>query len=220
MTVGNIILLLAGALVALGVGQRVLDRMRLTDRQAMLIVAAMLLGGLVPDIRISENFSLNLGGALLPLALCVWLLIKADTAREVWRALVASALTGVAVYWMGRLLPADPERMWIDPTYLYGLAAGFLAWLLGRSRRGAFVAGILGMAGSDIVSALLLRARGISQHLSLGGAGIADAIVIAGFTGVLLAELMGEITERITRGTARDGRVFEHGEIREGRVKG
>ena len=37
--------------------------------------------------------------------------------------------------------------------------------------------------------------------LVLGGAGIFDAIVISGILGVVLAELMGELFERIARGS-------------------
>ena len=42
-----------------------------------------------------------------------------------------------------------------------------------------------------------------------------DVIVIAGLTGVILAEVIGEIVERATRGATRDeSRVFDHGKIR------
>ena len=220
MWVGNVILLAAGALVAMGVGQRVLDRLRLTDRQAIAIVAAMLVGGLLPDIPFGGQVSVNIGGAVIPLILCVYLLLKADTAWEVWRTLIASALTALAVYWLGRLLPADPEELPVEPMYLYALAAGVSAWLFGRSRRGAFVAGVLGMTLSDIAAAVSLYAQGVRQKLSLGGAGIADGIVISGFAGLLLAELVGEITERIRRGRRRSRRVFENGEIRARRYGG
>ncbi len=213
MTSGNVILIAAGALTALGVGQRVLDRLRLTDRQAILIVAAMLIGGLMPDIPISGRVSVNLGGAVIPLILCAYLLFKADTAWEVWRTILASALTALAVYWIGRLLPADPEELPIEPMYLFALSAGLAAWLFGRSRRGAFVAGVLGMTIADIASALALYARGIDQRLVLGGAGIADGIVAAGFLGLMLAELTGEVTERITRGKKKSRRSFQGGEI-------
>lgn len=49
-----------------GVAQRVLDRMRLTDRQALLLVAAMFVGTLLPNVELGQ-VSLNLGGAVIPL---------------------------------------------------------------------------------------------------------------------------------------------------------
>lgn len=37
----------------------------------------------------------------------------------------------------------------------------------------------------------------------LGGAGVFDAMIISGILGVLLSELVGEVLERMTRGTQR-----------------
>ena len=56
MTTGLILLLIAGVLVLLGVGQRVLDKLRLTDRQALLWIALILAGGLIPEIPITNRF--------------------------------------------------------------------------------------------------------------------------------------------------------------------
>ena len=108
-----------------------------------------------------------------------------------------------------------------DFNYLYGLAGGALAYLFGRSRRGAFVAGVLGAMIADVWSAIDVWTSGVNQPLVLGGAGAADVIVISGLTAVLLAELVGEIIERMSRGRQRDEkRVFDGGDFRErGRSK-
>lgn len=45
MSIGQIILILVSVLVAAGVCQRALDRLRLTDRQALLFVALIFIGG-------------------------------------------------------------------------------------------------------------------------------------------------------------------------------
>lgn len=221
MTIGLILLVIVGALILLGVGQRVLDKLRLTDRQALLFIALILVGGFIPDIPVGPLFSFNIGGALIPLILCVYLLVRAGSGWEVARTLIAAALTGVAIYFMGRLLPNEPEEMPFDFNYLYGLAGGALAYLFGRSRRGAFVAGILGAMIADVWSAIDVWRSGVNQALVLGGAGAADVIVISGLTAVLLAELVGEIIERMTRGRQKDEkRVFDGGDFRErGRSK-
>ncbi len=197
--------MLAGvsALVLFGVAQRVLDRMHLTDRAALLITALIFLGGLMPDIRIGQ-VSVNLGGALVPLGVCVWLLIKTDTRQEVVRALWGSALTAIAVYALGRLLPAEPEQMVIDPHYLYGLAGGAIAYLLGRSRRAAFICGVLGVILADTAVALINWRGGIETTLRLGAAGAMDTVVISGLAAVLLSELVGELMERAARANGRE----------------
>ena len=221
MTIGLVLLIITGVLVLFGVGQRVLDKLRLTDRQALLFIVLIIAGGFIPDIPVTPQFSFNIGGALIPLILCVYLLVRAGSGKEVARTLIAAALTGVAIYYMGRLLPNEPEEMPFDFNYLYGLAGGALAYLFGRSRRGAFVAGVLGAMIADVWSAIDVWTSGVNQPLVLGGAGAADVIVISGLTAVLLAELVGEIIERMARGRQRDEkRVFDGGDFRErGRSK-
>ena len=100
-----------------------------------------------------------------------------------------------------RFLPDEPERMLIDPMYLYGLAGGVVAYVLGRSRRGAFFCGVVGVMLADIAVAVVNWSRGVDQPLVLGGAGVFDAMIISGILGVLLSELVGEVLERMARGT-------------------
>ena len=198
MSLGMILLPAVSVLVLLGVAQRVLDRMQLSDRAALIMAAAIFFGSLIPNLRVGP-VSVNVGGALVPLGVCVWLLIKTDTAQEVRRALIGSVLTAGIIYALSRVLPAEPERMAVDPMYLYGLAGGIAAYLLGRSRRAAFICGVLGVSLADIARAAVTRAQGISQTLVLGGAGIMDAIVLSGLIAVLLAEFVGEVIERMAR---------------------
>ena len=213
MTIGMILLILTAILILLGVGQRVLDRLRLSDKAALLFIALILGLGFVPDVRVTDLFAFNLGGALIPLALCVYLFFKADTAWERWRSILASLVTGAAIFAIGRFAPDEPEAMRFDPMLLYGLAAGLIAYLFGRSRRCAFIAGVMGMMLSDVANAAYIWSRGIPQEFVLGGAGAADAIVIAGLLAVLLAELLGEVIERMKRGTRPPVRAFRDGEF-------
>lgn len=217
MSIGTILLLIAGLLVLFGAGQRVLDRMRLTDREAILFIILIIAGGFLPDIRVTEEFAFNVGGALIPLLLCVRLFFKADTARERGRAILSPIVTAVAVYALGRALPADPEAMVVDPNYIYGVAAGVIAYLFGRSRRCAFISGVLGVMLANVASWLTVRMNGVSQRLVLGGAGAYDVIVISGLLAVLLAELIGELLERAARGRRRPARAFRGGDFTEGR---
>lgn len=213
MTIGMILLIIVAILILLGVGQRVLDRLRLSDKLALLFIALIIGLGFVPDIRVTDRFAFNLGGAVVPLALCIYLFIKADTAWERWRSILASVVTGAAIFAIGILAPDEPEAMVVDPLILYGLAAGLIAYLFGRSRRCAFIAGVVGMMLSDAANAFYVWSRGANQDFVLGGAGAADAIVIAGLLAVLLAELLGEVIERMKRGTRRPTREFRNGEF-------
>lgn len=198
MSIGMLILTVVAVLVFFGVLQRVLDRMYLTDRMALLLIAAMFAGTLLPNITIGM-VSVNVGGALIPLGVCAYLLIRANETKERIRALAGSLLTGAAVFGLSILLPDEPETMFMDPNLIYGIAGGVIAWLLGRSRRAAFICGVVGVILADVVTACINWSKGIDQQLVLGGAGVGDTVVISGVLAVLLTELIGEITERIVR---------------------
>lgn len=198
MSFGSLLLMIAAILVFCGLLQRVLDRMYLTDRQALLLIGLMLIGTFLPGIRIG-SITLNLGGALIPLGVCVYLLIRADTARERWRSIIGSIITALLVYMLSRLLPDEAEQMWLDPMWLYGLCGGIVAWLIGRSRRAAFICGIVGTLLADTASFVIALVQGYAAELHLGGGGIADASIISGVIAVLLCETVGELLERMTR---------------------
>lgn len=206
MSGATLLLTAAAVLVYCGALQRVLDRMYLTDRSALILIGAMLLGTLLPDIPLGL-VRVNIGGGLIPLGVCAYLLIRADTALEKWRTLLGTVLTAAAIYGLTLLLPPEAEALPVDPTLLCSLAGGVIAWVLGRSRRGAFVCGVAGMLLADTVSAVILWSQGIRQPLILGGAGLADAAVLSGMLGVLLCETIGELVERLVR-----RRVMREGE--------
>lgn len=198
MSISMILLTVLAVLIFTGVLERVLDRMYLSDKAALFLIALMFIGTMLPNIELGM-ISINLGGAVIPLGVCVYLLLKADESVEVARSLMGMVLTGAAVWGLSKLLPDEPEAMWMDPNLLYGLSAGVIAYLLGRSRRGAFFCGVTGVLLADVVTAVINWTAGIDQKLVLGGAGIGDTAVIAGVVGVLLAELFGEAMERIAR---------------------
>ena len=198
MSIGMIVLIVLSVLILMGTLQRVLDRMALTDKQALLFVAAIFIGGWLPDLDFGL-VQMNIGGAIVPIIICVYLLLHAGTAKERVRAIVASLLTAAAVTVISMLLPADPAAMpMLDPMIFYGIAGGVIAWLMGRSRRSAFIAGVLGVLFADLVTGVSLWLRGVNQAVSLGGAGALDAVVLSGVIAVLMCELAGEIMERIT----------------------
>jgi len=201
LSLGMILLVALTLLILFGVLERVLDRMALTDRQAIACIAAIFIGGWLPDLSLG-TVSINIGGALIPFAVCIYLLLHAGTGKEKLRCLAASALTTAAIYAISVFFPADPVAMPFDPMLLYGISAGAIAWFLGRSRRSAFVAGVLGVILNDILVGLVNWRNGIQQTIRLGGAGALDAVVLSGITAVLLCELVGEFFERIKTGIA------------------
>lgn len=202
MPVGMIVLLVVGVLVYFGIAQRILDRMRLTDKQALLFIAAIVVGSFIdiPLMSSPVTVSINVGGALLPVLLSLWLITKADETAERVRAILAAVLVAVAVWLGSRYLPYEPENMFLDPKLIYGISAGLIAYLAGRSRRSAFIGGVLGIVLSDIVHMITLINAGIPGQTDIGGAGAFDVVIIAGIVAVMIAELVGETREKLQGG--------------------
>lgn len=213
MPVGLTLLVVVSILVLFGVGHRILDRMRLNDKTALLFLAAIFIGTLIPDIRISRSFYINIGGAVVPIILAIYLFISAGTDKERIRALFASILAGIAVLVAGWILPEEPENILFDPNYIYGIIAGLIAYLFGRSRRASFIAGISGVLLADIAQGILNATRNIPTVVRLGSAGAVDAVVISGFLAVILAEVLGEVRERLQGGTAKKDMRFNHAQF-------
>lgn len=209
LSLGLLALGVAAALVYFGVAQRVLDRMRLTDTQALLFIALMILGSFitVPLLRGRTEVTVNAGGFLVPLALVVYLFLQAGTAMEKTRAAIAGVATGAAVWALTAFTDFGPHggrSAIIDPLWLFALIAGGIAYALGRSRRAAFIAGVLGVILADVAGIVSASLAGRVAVYPLGGGGVFDAVVLAGIVAVGLAELFGESREALQGGPADD----------------
>ncbi len=197
--IGATLLVIVAALIYLGLGQRALDRLRLSDRAALIFLAVMLVGGLVSDIPLSANWSINIGGGIVPLVLAGYLWSRAEP-HEITRSVIAVLVTGGVIYGLMKILPTEPTYYaFMDPLYIGALAAGVIGYLAGRSRRGAFLAGTLGIILTDIAAQVENALSGVAGGVSIGGAGVFDAVLISGFLALGLAEVVGETREHFAR---------------------
>ncbi|MTI79332.1 MAG: DUF1614 domain-containing protein [Firmicutes bacterium] len=214
---GLIALIIVSFLIYFGLAHRVLDRMRLSDKAALGIIVALIIGSFITIPLPFGNIraSINVGGGLIPIALAVYLLSKAGTRKEWGRALVATLITGAVVYYLGSLVMAglpEPAGRFavIDAIYLYPLAAGITGYLAGRSRRSAFIAATLGVVLVDVFHFIWLVQNGaVGGTVAIGGAGAFDVTVLAGIMAVLIAEVFGELRERLQGGPESEGRPKE-----------
>jgi uncharacterized membrane protein len=201
LPIGTIVLIIVAILVFFGVLHRVLDRMRLTDRGALLIILLMA-GGTFIDIPISRGavpVSINVGGALVPLAVAIWLTVTAQDGGDRLRAILAPVVTGGVIWGLSKVLNPEEQFMTVPPMIVFGLAAGVIAALSGRSRRAAFVGGVGGILIADIIHWIELLSTGVPGSVSFGGAGTFDATVLAGILAVGLIELVGEAREHVVK---------------------
>ncbi|MFZ5644160.1 MAG: DUF1614 domain-containing protein [Bacillota bacterium] len=214
LPLGMIVLLVVFALIFFGLAQRALDRMKLSDKGAMAVIAGLIIGSFITIPLIGGRFpvTVNVGGALIPLALAIYLISTAGTAKEKIRSVIGAAVTALTMYALGTLvmsgLPEPAGRFaFTDALWLFPLVAGIIGYIAGRSRRGAFVSATLGVLLFDIGHYVWLIQRGApGGRADIGGAGAFDAVVLAGILAVLLAETVGEIRERMAGGPHMEGK--------------
>lgn len=205
--IGMIALIVVSILIYFGLAHRVLDKMRLTDKAALAVIAAIIVGSFI-DIPVTSRLTINVGGTIA-VGLALYVLLGAGTGYEKIRAIIAAAVTALALFLVGRYLGAEPEQIFIDPLYIYPLVAGVVGYLAGRSRRGAFFAAVIGVLSLDVTQYIYLARSGVRGMVHLGGGGVFDSLILAGILAVLLAEFIGESLERAQGGPATENRPQE-----------
>ena len=213
MSTGYIILLVLIFLVMFGAGQRVLDRMRMNDTWALIVMIAIAVGLAIPTIRIGNNFEFNIGGFLIPFVVCIYLLIRVGFSWDLFRAVLGTIVTAGIIIGLEYLLPATPEKFLLDYMFIYGIVAGLVAYVLGRSRRNALICSVFGITLARVIQFVINICTGVhSSVLSLGSAGAFDSMVIAILFAVALAELLGEGFERLKKGKRTEDKYnYENG---------
>ena len=202
LPVGLMALVIVTILILSGVAQRVLDRMKMSDRTALILVLAMLIGGFLPDLPLAPTLSINIGGGLIPIGISMYLFVTAGTSKERWRTVLATIATTTAIYLVSAYLPTE-KHMLLDPIYMFALIGGITAYLFGRSRRGSFIAGVMGVVLNDLIYGVQLYLDQFEGATTIGGTGIFDTVVLAGLFAVLLSELVGETREKLQGGPAK-----------------
>ncbi|MGI6318663.1 MAG: DUF1614 domain-containing protein [Firmicutes bacterium] len=218
MNFGVVFLLVIAVIVYFGFAQRALDRLRLNDRTALLFLVAMIVGTYLPDIPLGGNASINLGGGVIPIILAVYLWSKCDRS-EVSRSIAAVIITSAVVYAAMKIMPLEPTyNFFLDPLYIIALISGLVAYASGRTRRGSFIAGSMAIVINDLAALIENMFAGAASNITIGGAGVFDAVVISGFIALGLAELVGETVERVnleTGGEEKKGNDIHTGDAAE-----
>lgn len=206
-TIGRLILLSLSLLIFFGVAERVLDRMHMSDKSAILVLLAIVVGSFVNvTLYRSELITvrMNLGGALVPLAVALYVWFCAGTRKERIRSFLGAILVTIVIWVLGQMI-TDEYALPVDILYLYPIVAGLVGYLFGRSRKGAFIAAVLGVIFFDLSHGIYLIVNRIPGLVHFGGGGMYDTVILSGVLAVCLAELIGETRERLQGGPKEDG---------------
>lgn len=192
MTITLAILTAIIIMLMFGAGQKILDNLRLNDKQAIIVLILIAIGIAIPPIYIGEYFAFSIGGYLIPLALCIYMLISCGWSRDLLRAVIGTILVAGICYGLDWILPSSTaEDIIVDNTFVYGIVAGIVAYALGRSRRNAFICAVLGVSLSQIIQWVINFALDTPSVLGLGVGGAFGTYVISVLIAVGLAEFLG-----------------------------
>ncbi|MDR1094415.1 MAG: DUF1614 domain-containing protein [Clostridiales bacterium] len=196
---------LFAVLIAVGVFSAALRAMRVPAWAAFLFVLALLGGSVAPAVWIGSRFSFSVGGWLIPFIFAVCLLLAAGFTREMGEMWLSSFITAAAVFALRYFIPLHSLGLQFLSATLIGLIAGAISYLVGRSRRGAFVSAVFGVTFGAL--AVFLADLGMERApvLALGTAGMLDSAVIAALAAVLLAHFLGELGQETAPAKRRAG---------------
>ena len=141
----------------------------------------------IPQVEYGQMITvvaINLGGALIPTAVSVYLLWKAPS-------VILYSLAGVAVVALVTRVIARPVKGVgiVTPAFIPPITAALVALILpsGAPRIVAYVAGVLGtLIGADLSNLKVIPKLG-APVASIGGAGTFDGVFLSGIIAVLLA---------------------------------
>ena len=129
--------------------------------------------------------AINVGGALIPTLVSVYLLAK----NQVWGlGLVAIACVAAISHWLAQPVPGVGITV---PTFVPAVTAAIVAWVLSRRYAAplAYVGGSMGtLVGADLLNLGAIRGLG-APVASIGGAGTFDGIFLTAILAVLIAGL-------------------------------
>jgi len=148
---------------------------------ATLIFFLSIIGSLIniPLLSGNQNIAINVGGAIIPLLLCIYLFPKVPILKTII-AVVISALI------MNKMAQPIPMVGVTIPMFIPPLVAVLLGFIFSPRNPTpvAYIAGVLGvLIGADLMNLSQVTGAGM---MSIGGAGVYDGIFLVGIISALI----------------------------------
>ncbi len=191
---------------------RAFEDMGFSTGEALIIIfASLLLGGrylppiIINGFNLSDIYlftynnwliSINIGGALIPIILCVYLIYKNKFALK--KLLLGLILVSAITFFV---TSADPNKgiisyfpYWLLPAVIASLSSVFFQWKnYCKAAPFAYVVGTLGvLIGADVLRLpeLLSYHTEKLQPASIGGANVLDMVFITGILAVVIDSIL------------------------------
>ncbi len=134
-----------------------------------------------PPIQTKQVIAVNVGGCLIPLLLCLYVLRKAP----LWQTIFATIISIIVCHKLAHVVPGMGVVL---PAFIPPIVSVFLAFLFSYKNRVpvAFISGVLGvLIGADLLN--LTKLGNYPGIMSIGGAGVYDGIFLVGIISAFLA---------------------------------
>ena len=136
-----------------------------------------------PPYVTNQVVAINVGGAVIPMLLSLWLLTRTPILRTVCATIAVAVVSHAAA-------SVVPGRGVVMPVWIAPVTAALLGLILTRGHGAAplaYIAGTMGaLIGADLLNLPRLYTMG-SGVLSIGGAGVFDGVFLAGLVAVLIS---------------------------------
>lgn len=196
MTIGLIILGILAVMLFFGAAEKYFDRLGLTSWLTFLLILALIVGAVVPEIK-TEGFIMTVGGFIIPLIVGVIILIFAVKDGEALRTSLAIPVVAALTVMFRLVIGVNSTATVLATSLLIGFVGGAAAYLAAGSRLGTLAGALGGCIIGDAISAALLRGLFGYQTLTLGGYGIFDGMIIAATFGLIMAETVAAVRRAV-----------------------
>jgi len=156
----------------------------LTRRRIQYTMPADVRGLFSPPQTQYKGIAINVGGAIIPLALCLYL---SSIVPSLWEIGIATLIMAAVAKALARTIPGRGIAL---PMFVPPVLSALLAILLAREFAApcAYIAGTAGtLIGADLLN--LHKLKDYAGIVSIGGAGVFDGIFLVGIVAVFLTAL-------------------------------
>lgn len=196
MIIGLILLAVAAIFMFFGGTERFFSKLGLPNWAAFLIVLALVVGAVIPQIRFANAFSINLGGFLIPLAVMAVFFFLCSNSDERIKALLSLVAVAAVCVAVRMLIPAASSGLTVTISVVIGFVGAAVSCIISQSRLPA-LAGILGgIVLGDITASIISRFLIDGRFVALGAVGVFDALVIGVVLTLIIAEALTAIRRR------------------------
>ncbi|MCM8772527.1 MAG: DUF1614 domain-containing protein [Candidatus Omnitrophica bacterium] len=135
----------------------------------------------LPEIETKQIIAINVGGAIIPILLCIYLLPKAPLLPTFFSTIIST----IICFKLSKIIPGIGITI---PALIPPIIAVLLAFIFAPQNKipVAYISGVLGvLIGADLLN--LPNLPSYPGVMSIGGAGVYDGIFLVGIISVLLA---------------------------------